>query len=83
MANLAESFVKRRYPKHFIAKITDAAGENFETQAWLDVAIDEGYIDKATCDRLIEQSEEVGKLLSFMEHNPQRFTGGRNTITDK
>ena len=31
-ANLAEATAKRRYPKHFIAKLTDSAGENFETQ---------------------------------------------------
>lgn len=34
-ANLAESFAKRRYPKHFIAKLTDAEGENYETLTWL------------------------------------------------
>lgn len=31
-ANLGESFAKRRYPKYFIAKLTDAAGENGETR---------------------------------------------------
>lgn len=72
-SNLAEGFAKRRYPKHFIAKITDSAGENYETQAWLDVAVDEGYIDKKTYDTLILQSEEIGKLLSYMEQNPDRF----------
>jgi len=46
IGNLAESFAKRRYPKYFIAKITDAAGENYETQAWLDVAVDEKYISR-------------------------------------
>lgn len=28
-AKLAESAAKRRYPSHFISKVTDAAGENF------------------------------------------------------
>ncbi|MEM9929286.1 MAG: four helix bundle protein [Bacteroidota bacterium] len=46
-ANLAESFAKRRYPKHFIAKLTDASGENYETQAWLDAAYDAGYLSDA------------------------------------
>jgi four helix bundle protein len=30
-ANIAESYRKRRYPKHFISKLTDADGENSET----------------------------------------------------
>lgn len=72
-SNLAEGFAKRRYPKHFIAKITDSAGENYETQAWLDIALDEGYIDEQTYKSLVAQSEEIGKLLSYMEHNPERF----------
>ncbi len=72
-SNLAESFAKRRYPKHFIAKITDAAGENYETQAWLDVALDEGYIRSTQYDELIEKSEEVGKLLSYMVNHPEKF----------
>jgi four helix bundle protein len=72
-SNLAESFAKRCYPKHFIAKLTDAAGENYETQAWLDVTLDEGYIKRATYDELIRKSEEVGKLLSYMENNPSQY----------
>lgn len=47
-ANLGESFGKRRYPKHFVAKITDTAGENYETQVWLDFAFTRKYISKAT-----------------------------------
>lgn len=72
-SNLAESFAKRRYPKHFIAKVTDAAGENYETQAWLDVALDEAYICKTVYADLIAKSEEVGRLLSYMENNPDQF----------
>ena len=30
-ANLAESWAKRRYEKHFISKLTDADGEQMET----------------------------------------------------
>jgi four helix bundle protein len=72
-SNLAESFAKRRYPKHFIAKLTDAAGENYETQALLDIALDEGFIKRVTYDELIRKSEEVGKLLSYMENNPNQY----------
>ncbi|MCC7189492.1 MAG: four helix bundle protein, partial [Anaerolineales bacterium] len=31
-ANIAESWAKRRYEKHFISKLTDSDGEQMETQ---------------------------------------------------
>lgn len=37
-ANLAEAWHKRRYVAHFVIKLTDADGENAETQHWLDTA---------------------------------------------
>ena len=35
---------KRRYAAHFISKLTDADGENSETDTWLDFARDCKYI---------------------------------------
>ena len=37
-ANIAEAWQKRRYVAHFISKLTDADGEQAETQHWLDTA---------------------------------------------
>lgn len=34
--NLAEAWRKRRYPKVFVAKLSDAEGKAAETQVWLD-----------------------------------------------
>lgn len=39
-ANISESYRKRRYPKHFISKLTDADGENSETSTWIDFAFE-------------------------------------------
>ena len=72
-ANLAESFAKRRYPKHFIAKLTDAAGENYETQTWLSFARVHGYISDEHHDAYLQASEEIGRLLSYMLVNPQQY----------
>jgi four helix bundle protein len=72
-ANLGESFRKRRYPKHFVSKITGAAGENFETQVWLDKALTRGYITKIQYDHLDELSNEVSRLLNYMEFNPAHY----------
>ena len=38
-SNLAEAYRKRRYPAHFIAKISDADMESCETQTWLDFSL--------------------------------------------
>lgn len=73
-ANLGESFGKRRYPKHFVAKITDALGENYETQVWLDKALTRGYLTREQYDYFQSLSNEVAKLLHWMENNPIRFT---------
>lgn len=72
-ANLAESYGKRRYPKHFVSKLTDCASENYETQSWLDFALDAKYITPNTYDAYIRKSEEVGKLLSYMIGTPDKF----------
>jgi four helix bundle protein len=72
-ANLGESFGKRRYPKHFVAKVTDAASENYETQVWLDKALTRGYIDKTQYEELNALSDEVAKLLTYMEFNPAHY----------
>ena len=43
-ANIAEAWSKRRYPRHFISKLTDAHGEAEETGVWLDTARECGYL---------------------------------------
>ena len=73
-ANLGESFGKRRYPKHFVAKITDALSENYETQVWLDKALSRGYLSKEQYEHFQQLSDEVARLLHWMENNPSRFT---------
>jgi len=37
-SNIAEGYRKRQYEKHFKSKLSDADGENSETQLWLDFA---------------------------------------------
>lgn len=73
-ANIGESYRKRRYEKHFISKLTDSDAENTETQIWLDFALEYKYINKNTYDTLIQNSEEVGRLLSYMIKNPKKFS---------
>ena len=37
-AQIAEAWGKRGYEKHFISKLTDAEGEQLETQHWIETA---------------------------------------------
>lgn len=72
-ANLSESYRKRRYPKHFISKLTDCDAENGETQTWLEFALACKYISVEQFNEFNESSLEVAKLLNFMILNPKKF----------
>ena len=45
-ANIAEAYRKRRYPNHFISKLTDSDAENSETNVWLEFAFECNYITR-------------------------------------
>ena len=51
-AQIAEAWAKRGYEKHFVSKLTDADGEQQETQHWLDTALDCGYLTRETRDEI-------------------------------
>jgi four helix bundle protein len=74
-ASLGESYRRRQYEAHFINKISEADMENTETQVWLDFAFSCTYISKDQFNVLLEQSEEVGKLLHHMINNPEKYRG--------
>lgn len=63
---IAESWAKRRYVKHFITKLTDADAEQMETQHWIDTALSCTYIDEATAGRLSGKCLEIGKMINSM-----------------
>ena len=71
--NIAEAYRKRRYPKHFISKLTDSDGENSETVVWLDFARECKYIDIQNHESLTDECVEIGKLLNYMINNPDKF----------
>ncbi len=72
-ANISEAYIKRRYPKHFISKLTDADGENSETSTWLDFALACEYVSKEKYADFIKQNKEIGKLINYMINNPEKF----------
>ncbi len=72
-ANIAESWQKRRYLSHFVSKLTDADGEQAETQHWIETAKACDYLDEATTDRLMSKCMSVGKMLGSMMSKPDKF----------
>lgn len=72
-ANIAEAYRKRVYPKHFYSKLTDSDAENPETQVWLEFALKCNYINENTHNELLNESNEVGKLINYMILNSQKF----------
>lgn len=72
-AQIAESWGKRRYEKHFISKLTDADAGQLETQHWLEIAKECTYIDEDQFDRLTEKCESLGKKINMMIQKSDKF----------
>jgi four helix bundle protein len=51
-ANLSESWRKRRYPKHFVSKLSDADAESSERRTWLRFARNCEYLDAEAFETL-------------------------------
>lgn len=74
-SNISEAWAKRRYEKHFISKLTDADGEQMETQYWIETAFDCEYIDQRTSAQLVEKCLEIGRMLGGMIDKADMFCG--------
>ncbi|MGA2489927.1 MAG: four helix bundle protein [Anaerolineales bacterium] len=74
-ANIAEAWAKRRYEAHFVSKLTDADGEQYETQHWIETTVECGYLDPAKGIALIEKCKQVGRLLGGTMEKADLFCG--------
>ncbi len=74
-AQIAEAWAKRRYRKHFISKLVDADSEGLETQHWLEVAEDCGYLRPEQLVVLVTELSEIGRMLNSMIAKADRFCG--------
>ena len=72
-ANIAEARKKRNYPKVFVHKMSDVAGEATETEVWLDFSFDCGYIQKKQYDRFRQGYDEINRMLHRIMNNPEGF----------
>ena len=70
---IGEGYRKRQYPKHFSSKMSDADMENTETQVSLDFAETCKYISHEEYLELLDNLEEVGRMLNHMVENPEKY----------
>jgi four helix bundle protein len=73
-ANLAEAWRKRRYPKAFVSKLSDAEAEAEETRVWLEFAHRFNYINKPLLLELDDQYDKILGQLVRMATKPNQWT---------
>jgi four helix bundle protein len=72
-ANLAEAWAKRRYPAHFLSKLTDADGELQETRHWLRTAHQCEYVPLAQLEEFQSKILGIGGKLGSMINQYKSF----------
>ena len=72
-SNISEAWAKRTYIKAFVNKLSDALGEEYETEVWLDYSKDCKYIELTTHEEMMNEYDEVRKMLISMMNHPEKF----------
>ncbi len=80
-ANISESWAKRRYPAHFVSKLSDADGEPEETVHWIETAYACKYISEETKNNVFLKCRHVGGMLNKMMGNSDSWC--KNYIVGK
>jgi four helix bundle protein len=72
--NIAEAWRKRRYPAHWVSKLSDSEAEAAETQTWLKFAIECGYLKREIEAELYNEYDAIiGKLVN-MSRYPENWS---------
>ncbi len=72
-ANFGEAYRRKKYPAHFVSKLTDSDAENTETEIWIKFSFDCKYITEVVFKDLEEKSAEVGRMLGYMISHPEKY----------
>lgn len=72
-SNFAETFRRKKYLAHFLSKLADSDAENAETKVWLEFAFACKYISEEEYNEMINDQEEVGRLLGDIIKNPNKY----------
>ena len=73
-ANIAEAFMRRRYPKSFVSRLNDAEAEAAETQTWLEFASKCGYVDAHITDKNVGVYDGIIGRLVVMSNQPDNWS---------
>ena len=58
-----------------MSKLSDSDGEQYETQHWIETAVECGYLDSEKGAALIETCKQIGRLLGGMIEKAALFCG--------
>ncbi len=72
-SNIAEAWLKRRYPAHFISKLSDADSESAETEVWLHFAFNCEYLEKKHFENLKDEYDHICRMLTIMMSNANKW----------
>lgn len=72
-SNIAEAWRKRRYPAHFVSKLSDADTEAAETEVWLDFALRSGYLNHDDHTELKDNYDHICRMLTNMMAQPDKW----------
>jgi four helix bundle protein len=65
-----------------VSKLTDADGEQQETQHWIETAEDCGYLSPEQTQKLNTSLSEIGRMINSMIDKADIFCNKRSSTTD-
>src|SRR5215472_14883191 len=77
-ANIGEAWRRRRYPAHFISKLSDSEAEAEETRVWLDISLRCGYLSESEAAALDLEYDRIIAQLVRMLDRPNDWTIRKN-----
>jgi len=72
-SNIAEAWRKRKYPAHFVSKLSDSDAEAAETQVWLQFALHCNYIGEDEFISLKAKYDHICAMLTKIMRQPQKW----------
>lgn len=73
-ANIGEGWRKRRYPAHFVSKLSDSETEAEETRVWIEFSWKCGYISCEQATQLDQRYDHIIGQLVRMIQKPDQWT---------
>ena len=72
--NIGEAWRKRRYPAHFVSKLSDSEGEAEETRVWIEIAERCSYLTSSEASTLDYTYDKILAQLVNMIFNNDDWT---------